>query len=86
VELNFKQISRKEDQAGSLIWQAKDSKTTTSARQCSGKRVTIGHTINSRRTEKKWTVTSNQWHTLRVNFDPITSVALDGKNDVDWDD
>jgi hypothetical protein len=52
--------------------------------------VTIYHTINSRRTEKKRTrmqVASNQWHTLRVDFQGSHfTVTFDGQKAIQWDD
>ena len=91
VEVKFKPISGKEDQAGGLIWRAKDSNNYYIARaNALEDNVTIYHTINGRRTEKKRTnmkVASNQWHTLRVDFqDNRFTVTLDGKKAIDWDD
>jgi len=52
--------------------------------------VTIYHTIKAKRTEKKRTntkVTSNQWHTLRMDFqDNRFTVAFDRKKGIEWDD
>ena len=52
--------------------------------------VTIYHTINGRRTEKKRTnmkVASNVWHTIRVDFaDNHFTVTCDGKKAIEWDD
>ena len=91
VEVKFKPISGKEDQAGGLIWRAKDSNNYYIARaNALEDNVTIYHTINGRRTEKKRTnmkVASNQWHTLRVDFqDNRFTVTFDGKKAIDWDD
>src|SRR5438132_3751500 len=72
VEVKFKLISGKEDQAGCVIWSAKDSSNYYSARaNALEDNVTIYYTINGRRTEKKRTsmkVASNVWHTFRVDF------------------
>src|SRR5437764_770642 len=72
VEVKFKPISGKEDQAGGLVWRAKDSNNYYIARaNALEDNVTIYHTINGRRTEKKRTkvkVATNSWHTLRVEF------------------
>src|SRR5215467_1015229 len=72
VEVKFKPISGKEDQAGGLIWRAKDSNNYYIARaNALENNVTIYHTINGRRTEKKrasMKVASGEWHTLRVDF------------------
>src|SRR5450755_653303 len=91
VEVRFKPISGKEDQAGGLVWRAKDSNNYYSARaNALEDNVTIYHTINGRRTEKKRTntkVTSNTWHTLRVDFQGNHfTVTFDGKKAIEWND
>ena len=91
VEVKFKPISGKEDQAGGVIWRAKDSNNYYIARaNALEDNVTIYHTISGRRTEKKranMKVASNQWHTLRVDFQGAHfTVAFDGKKALDWDD
>ena len=72
VEVKFKALSGKEDQAGGVVWRAKDANNYYVARaNALENNVTIYHTINGRRTEKKranMKVPSNQWHTLRVDF------------------
>src|SRR5215831_17175994 len=56
VQVKFKPISGKEDQAGGVIWRAKDSNNYYIARaNALEDNVTIYHTINGRRTEKKRT-------------------------------
>src|SRR4051794_17039744 len=91
VEVKFKPISGKEDQAGGVIWRAKDANNYYIARaNALENNVTIYHTINARRTEKKrakMTVVSGQWHILRVEFqDNHFTVNLDGKKALAWDD
>src|SRR5438034_4907979 len=91
VEVKFKPISGKEDQAGGVIWRAKDSDNYYVARANALEgNVTIYHTIKGRRTEKKRAsakVESNQWHTLRVDFqNNHFTVTFDGKKAIDWDD
>src|SRR5437667_4779958 len=91
VEVKFKPISGKEDQAGGLIWRAKDANNYYVTRaNALEDNVTIYHTINGRRTEKKRTkmkVASGQWHTLRVEFqDNHFTVNFDGKKALEWDD
>lgn len=91
VEVKFKPISGKEDQAGGLIWRAKDANNYYIARaNALEDNVTIYHTINGRRTEKKrvsMKVATNQWHTLRVDFqNSHFTVTYDGKKALDWDD
>ena len=91
VEVKFKPVAGKEDQAGGLVWRARDSDNYYIARaNALEDNVTIYHTIKGKRTEKKRTntkVASNQWHTLRVDFsgDHFT-VTLDGKKAIAWDD
>ncbi len=91
VEVKFKPISGKEDQAGGLIWRATDANNYYIARANALEgNVTIYHTINGRRTEKKRAaakVASNQWHTLRVDFQAAHfSVSLNGQKMLEWDD
>ena len=91
VEVKFKPISGKEDQAGGLVWRARDSNNYYIARaNALEDNVTIYHTIKGSRTEKKranMKVASNQWHTLRVDFQGNHfTVMLDGKKAIEWDD
>src|SRR6266702_2814306 len=90
VEVKFKPVFGKEDQAGGLIWRAKDSENYYIARaNALENNVTIYHTVNGRRTEKKRTntkVESNAWHTLRVDFQGNHfTVTFDGKKVIEWD-
>jgi hypothetical protein len=91
VEVKFKTISGREDQAGGLVWRAKDSNNYYVARaNALEDNVTIYHTVNGRRTEKKRVsikVSPNQWHTIRVEFKGTNfAVMFDGKKALDWDD
>jgi hypothetical protein len=91
VEVKFKPISGREDQAGGLIWRAKDANNYYVARaNALENNVTIYDTVNGRRTERKrtrMTVASNQWHTLRVDFQgKHFTVTFDGQKAIDWDD
>ena len=91
VEVKFKPISGKEDQAGGVVWRAKDSDHYYIARaNALEDNVTIYHTVKGKRTEKKRTdmkVASREWHTLRVDFaDNHFTVTLDGKKAIEWDD
>jgi Domain of Unknown Function (DUF1080) len=91
VEVKFKTLSGKEDQAGGVVWRAKDANNYYIARaNALEDNVTIYHTINARRTEKKRTnmkVTPNEWHSLRVEFQGNHfTVMFDGKKAIDWDD
>ena len=91
VEVKFKPISGREDQAGGLVWRAKDANNYYIARaNALEDNVTIYHTINGRRTEKKRAstkVASNQWHTLRVDFQGTHfTVSFNGQKALEWDD
>ena len=91
VEVKFKPVSGKEDQAGGLIWRATDSNNYYVARaNALEDNVTIYDTVNGRRTERKRTrvkVASNQWHTLRIDFQGTHfTVTFDGKKALEWDD
>ena len=91
VEVKFKAVSGKEDQAGGLIWRARDSNNYYVARaNALEDNVTIYDTVNGRRTERKRTglkVASNQWHTLRIDFQGTHfTVTFDGKKALEWDD
>jgi hypothetical protein len=91
VEVRFKAISGKEDQAGGLIWRARDSNNYYVARaNALEDNVTIYDTVNGRRTERKragMKVAPNQWHTLRIDFQGgHFTVTFDGKKALEWDD
>ena len=91
VEVRFKAISGKEDQAGGVVWRARDSNNYYVARaNVLEDNVTIYQTVGGKRTEKKRTgvkVTSSEWHTLRVDFQGSHFiVTLDGRKAIDWDD
>jgi len=91
VEVKFKPISGKEDQAGGVVWRLKDANNYYIARaNALENNVTIYHTVNGKRTEKKRAavkVVSNTWHTLRVDFQGSHfTVTFDGSKAFDWDD
>ena len=91
VEVKFKPIAGREDQAGGLVWRAADSNNYYVARaNALENNVTVYHTIKGRRTEKKRAnvkVASNQWHTLRVEFQGTHVVVIsDGTKALEWDD
>ena len=91
VEVKFKAIAGKEDQAAGIVWRAKDANNYYVARaNALENNVTIYHTINGRRTEKKrvrMPVVTNQWHTLRVEFQANHFVVrLNGAEALTWDD
>ncbi len=91
VEVKFKPISGKVDQAGGVMWRAKDSNNYYVARaNALENNVTIYDTVNGRRTERKrvnMQVAANQWHTLRVDFQGNHfTVTCDGQKALEWDD
>lgn len=91
VEVKFKPIAGKEDEAGGVVWRLKDANNYYVARaNALEDNVTIYHTVNGRRTEKKrisMKVAPNVWHTLRVEFQANRfTVTYDGKKAFDWDD
>jgi hypothetical protein len=91
VEVKFKALSGKEDQAGGVVWRAKDTNNYYIARaNALENNITIYHAINGRRTEKKRASTkvpSNQWHTLRVEFQANHfTVTFNGQKALEWDD
>ncbi len=84
VEVKFKPVSGKEDQAGGIIWRWQDGNNYYVARaNALEDNVTIYHTVEgSRRAFKNVSmkVTSNQWHLLRVDFAGNRfKVTLDGQ-------
>ena len=91
VQVEFKPIAGKEDQAGGVIWRLQDANNYYIAR-ANGleNNVTIYHTIKGKRTEKKRTnmkVVSGQWHTLRVDFNGSHfTVMFDGEKAIEWAD
>ena len=72
VEVKFKPVAGKEDQAGGVIWRVQDANNYYIARaNALEDNVTIYHTINGKRVafkNIKTKVTSGVWHTLRVDF------------------
>ena len=91
VEVKFKPVSGREDQAGGVIWRAKDADNYYVARaNALEDNVTIYHTVKGDRTEKKraeMKVAPGEWHTLRVDFKANHfTVTLDGKKAMEWDD
>jgi len=72
VEVKFKPVAGKEDQAGGVIWRVQDANNYYIARaNALEDNVTIYHTINGKRVAFKninTKVTSGVWHTLRVEF------------------
>jgi DNA-binding beta-propeller fold protein YncE len=84
VEVKFKAVSGKEDQAGGVIWRCKDVDNYYIARaNALEDNLTIYHTIKGTRVSFKnvnTKVTSGEWHTLRVDFEGNQfTVTFDGK-------
>jgi hypothetical protein len=91
VEVKFKAVSGREDQAAGLVWRARDANNYYVARaNALEHNVTIYDTINGRRRERKRAtvkVAANQWHTLRVEFQGNHfTVVLNGQKALEWDD
>ncbi len=91
VQVKFKAISGKEDQAGGVIWRFKDSDNYYIARANSLEdNVTIYHTKDGKRRSFKGMdikVAPKEWHTLRVEFNGKSfRVIFDGKDFTAEDD
>jgi hypothetical protein len=91
VEVKFKALSGKEDQAGGVIWRWKDGDNYYVARaNALEDNVSLYYTQSGRRNTIKYVdapVATNQWHTLRADFaGKRIRVALDGKVYIDVDD
>jgi hypothetical protein len=99
VEVKFKPLSGKEDQAGGLVWRAKDANNYYIFRaNANENNVVLYKTVNGKRspldivgrkggygTNEK--VASGQWHTLRVEFAGTRLKAFfDGKHMFDVED
>ena len=84
VEVKFKALSGKEDQAGGVIWRCQDTDNYYVARaNALEDNVTIYHTLQGKRVSFKnvnLKVTPLVWHTLRVTFKGNHfTVSFDGK-------
>ena len=91
VEVKFKAISGKEDQAGGLMWRWKDGNNYYVARaNALENNVSLYYTANGRRNTIKYVkapVPLNTWHTLRVDFAGDTiRVSLNGKTYIEEKD
>ncbi len=91
VDVKFKPVAGKEDQAGGVIWRVRDSNNYYIARaNALEDNVTIYHTINGKRVAFKsinTKVTSGVWHTLRVEFHGNQfAVIFDGNKVIDATD
>jgi hypothetical protein len=84
VEVKFKPIAGREDQAGGLIWRFKDADTYYLARaNALENNVSLYHVEKGQRITIKYVsapVATMQWHALRVEFSGKTiDVIFDGK-------
>jgi ornithine cyclodeaminase/alanine dehydrogenase-like protein (mu-crystallin family) len=91
VEVKFKALRGREDQAGGLVWRWKDGDNYYVARaNALENNVSLYYTQNGRRNTLKYVdapVPANVWHTLRVEFQGTRiSVALNGKVYIHLDD
>ena len=91
VEVKFRSLSGREDQAGGLVWRWKDGDNYYVARaNALENNVSLYYTQNGRRNTIKYVdapVAKNQWHTLRVEFGGARiRVDLDGKRYIELDD
>ena len=91
VEVKFKPVAGKEDQAGGVIWRCQDADNYYIARaNALEDNVTIYHTIKGRRVSFKnvnTPVKSGVWHTLRVDFAGNKfTVTFDGKKVIEATD
>jgi hypothetical protein len=77
VEVKFKPVAGKEDQAGGVMWRVQDAKNYYISRaNALEDNLTVYHTINGKRVAFKninTKVTSGVWHTLRVDFEATNS-------------
>ena len=91
VEVRFKPISGRDDQAGGVVWRWKNGDNYYVARaNALEDNVSLYHTTNGRRITIKYVdapVAKNTWHTLRVEFSgKRIKVVLDGKSYLDVED
>jgi hypothetical protein len=91
VEVKFKPVTGKEDQAGGVIWRAKDADNYYIARaNALEDNVTIYHAIKGNRMAFKnvnHKVKPGAWHTLRVEFQGNHfTVTLDGEKVIEATD
>ena len=91
VDVRFKPLRGKEDQAGGVVWRWKDGNNYYVARaNALENNVSLYHTTNGRRNTIKYVdapVAANAWHTLRVEFAGAKiRVVLDGKRYIELED
>ena len=91
VEVKFKPLSGREDQAGGVVWRWKDGDNYYVARaNALENNVSLYYTAGGRRNTIQYVdapVARNDWHTLRVEFSgKRIRVSLDGKPYIDVED
>jgi hypothetical protein len=91
VEVKFKPVSGREDQAGGVVWRWQDSNNYYVARaNALENNVSLYYTAGGRRNTLKYVhapVPGNTWHTLRVEFSgKRMRVVFDGKTAIEMDD
>lgn len=91
VEVKFKPIGGREDEAGGVVWRWKDGDNYYVARaNALENNVSLYYTIGGRRHTIRYQdapVTAQAWHTLRVEFaGNHIQVSLDGKRYIDVTD
>jgi len=91
VEVRFKPLSGRRDQAGGVVWRWKDGDNYYVARaNAMENNVSLYYTVGGSRKTLKYVdapVTANQWHTIQVAFKGSTiKVALDGHEYIALDD
>ena len=91
VEVKFKPLSGREDQAGGLVWRWKDGDNYYVARaNALENNVSLYYTEGGRRRTIKYVdapVPGNAWHTLRAEFKGTRiRILLDGKAYIELDD
>ena len=91
VEVKFKPVSGRNDQAGGLVWRWKDGDHYYVARaNALENNVSLYHVEKGSRKTLKYTdapVAAGSWHTLRVDFAGTRiTVSLDGKRAIEFDD
>lgn len=91
VEVKFKPISGREDQAGGLVWRWKDGDHYYVARaNALENNISLYYTEGGRRKTIRYVdapVAGGVWHTLRVEFVAARmAVSLDGKRYIDVED
>ncbi|MGH2359113.1 MAG: family 16 glycoside hydrolase, partial [bacterium] len=91
VEVKFKSLAGREDQAGGVAWRWKDGDNYYVARaNALENNVSLYYTRAGRRTTLKYVdapVPAKAWHTLRVEFSGRRiAVALNGKTYIEFED